>query len=461
MENSRVKVDALIIGFGKGGKTLAPFLAAQGLKVVMVEKSPLMYGGTCINVGCIPTKALAHQAYLLSQNEELSIQEKKNKYVQAIKEKDELVSFLRAKNFNNVNGQPGATVLTGTASFLSPKEVIVATGEENVIVEADKIFINTGSKAVLPNISGVTGKLIYTSEKLMELDRLPSRLAIIGGGYIGLEFASIYAGFGSEVTIIERGGRFLPKEDADIALEVQRTLERKGIRIKMETGVSRIEEEANTAKLFLESPDGAIEELTTDAVLVAAGRTANVEELNLEAAGVEVTDKGFIKVDDKLRTTNPQIWAIGDVNGGPQFTYISLDDYRIISDHLFGRDLRTTKDRNDIPYSVFLDPPLSHVGLTEEEALRKGYKIKVAKLAAAASPRARLLKQTDGMLKAVVDAQTNILLGFTMYAADSSEVVNIVSVFMKTGQPYMVLRDMIFTHPSMAEVLNDLLTAIH
>ncbi|SEU19742.1 FAD-dependent oxidoreductase [Paenibacillus sp. NFR01] len=461
MGKSRVKVDALIIGFGKGGKTLAPFLAAQGLKVVMVEKSPLMYGGTCINVGCIPTKALAHQAYLLSQNEELSIQEKKNKYVQAIKEKDELVSFLRAKNFDNVNGQPGVTVLTGTASFLSPKEVNVATEEENVIVEADKIFINTGSKAVLPNIPGMTGKLIYTSEKLMELDRLPSRLAIIGGGYIGMEFASIYAGFGSEVTIIERGNRFLPKEDADIAQEVQRTLERRGIRIKLETGVSRIEEEANTAKLFLESPDGATEELITDAVLVAAGRTANVADLNLEAAGVEVTDRGFIQVDDKLRTTNPQIWAIGDVNGGPQFTYISLDDYRIISDHLFGRDQRTTKDRSDIPYSVFLDPPLSHVGLTEEEALRKGYDIKVAKLAAAASPRARLLKQTDGILKAVVDAQTNMLLGFTMYAADSSEVVNIVSVFMKTGQPYTALRDMIFTHPSMSEVLNDLLTAIH
>lgn len=453
------KVDALIIGFGKGGKTLAPFLAKQGLKVAVVEKSPQMYGGTCINVGCIPTKALAHQAQLISQQDINDAEARNEKFEQSIKEKDELVSFLRAKNFDNLNSHSGVTVITGTASFISPHEVQVETQTGIVILEADRIFVNTGAKPFIPEIPGIHSNKVYTSSEMLELSKLPRRLSILGGGYIGLEFASIYAGFGAEVTVIENGDLFLPREDRDIAQEVQKVLERKGIRILLQTKVDRIVDEGETAKLFLSSPNGE-EELVADAVLVATGRQANTDELNLEAAGIELTERGFIKVDETLKTNVPHIWAIGDVNGGPQFTYISLDDFRILKDQLFGRKQRSTKDRKLIPYSVFINPPLSHVGLSETEALRKGYKVKVAKLPAAAIIRARQLKQTDGLLKAVIDAETDQLLGFTMFAAESSEVVNIVSVFMNSGQSYTVLRDTIFTHPTMAESLNDLLSQI-
>ncbi|MDG0810704.1 FAD-dependent oxidoreductase [Cohnella rhizosphaerae] len=459
MADRREKVDALIIGFGKGGKTLAPYLAAQGLKVIVVEKSPLMYGGTCINVGCIPTKALAHDAHLLSQRVGLSMEARSEAYAQAVRDKNALVSLLRAKNFDNVNGRPGATVLTGAASFLNPREVRVETEDGEWIVEADRIFINTGARAVLPNLPGIEGSRIYTSTELLEVERLPARLAIVGGGYIGLEFASIYAGFGSEVTVIERGTRFMPREDPDIADEVRKTLEKKGIRFLLNAGVNRIEDGSDASILHVSCPEGE-SELAADAILIAAGRTANTEGLNLDAAGVARSERGFIQVDERLRTNVPHIWALGDVNGGPQFTYISLDDYRIVRDALFGDGGRSTKDRHYVPYTVFIDPPLSQVGMTETEALRAGHRVKTAALPASASPRARQLRQTEGLMKAVVDADNGRLLGVTLFAAESGEVVNIVSMFMKTGEPYATLRDSIFTHPSMAESLNDLLSAI-
>jgi len=459
MADKRERYDALIIGFGKGGKTLAPYLAEQGLKVAVAEKSPLMYGGTCINVGCIPTKALAYQAHLASEHGAGSEEERQANYARAIKEKNELVALLRAKNLDKVKSHPGVTVLTGVASFLSPHEVRVETESGTWIIEAEKIFINTGARPVVPSLPGIDSSRVYTSAELLDLDRLPARLAIVGGGYIGLEFASIYAGFGSQVTVIEKGSRFMPREDRDIAEEVRAALERHGVRILLDTKVSRIEDDEAAAVLRLTSPGGetAVE---AEAVLIAAGRAANTEGLQLETAGVKLSERGFIEVDERLQTSVPHIWALGDVNGGPQFTYISLDDYRIVRDQLFGERLRSTEDRRFVPYSVFVDPPLSHVGLTEAEALRQGYRVKVAKLPAAAAPRARQLKQTEGLLKAVVDAETDRLLGFTMFAAESSEVVNIVSMFMKTDQPYTVLRDTIFTHPSMAETLNDLLAAI-
>ncbi|MGN7358962.1 FAD-dependent oxidoreductase [Paenibacillus sp. SAF-054] len=454
------KTDVLIIGFGKAGKTLAPFLAKQGLSVTVVEQSAQMYGGTCINVGCIPTKALAHQSHLFSQQDIHDPEARQEKYAQAIREKDELVSLLRAKNFDQVNNQPGVTVMTGKASFQSAHAVEVSSQEGSILVEAERIFINTGAKPVIPEIPGIDSDKVYTSAEILDLAKLPKRLAIIGGGYIGLEYASIYAGFGTEVAILEHGDQFLPKDDRDMAAEVRKVLEQKGIQIRLQTRVDRIDDQGSEeVTLHLSSPDGPVE-WKADAVLVATGRKANTDELNLEAAGIQRTARGFIQVDEKLRTNLPHIWALGDVNGGPQFTYISLDDFRIAKDQWFGSGKRTTLDRKQVPYSVFIDPPLSHVGLTEAEARKQGYNVQVAKLSVTASTRARQLKQTEGLLKAVVDADTGLLLGFTMFGVESSEVVNIVSVFMNSGQPYTVLRDTIFTHPSMSEILNDLLGLI-
>ncbi len=319
--------------------------------------------------------------------------------------------------------------------------------------------MNTGAKPFIPDIPGIRSDKVFTSTEMLELPKLPRRLSILGGGYIGLEFASIYAGFGSEVDIIENGERFLPREDREIALEVQKVMEKRGINIRLQTKVERIDDEGETAKLLLTSPDGPVE-LTADAILVATGRQANTDGLNLAAAGIETTERGFIKADETLQTSVPHIWALGDVNGGPQFTYISLDDFRIVKDQLYGHKQRSTKDRQRIPYSVFIDPTLSHVGLTEAEAVKQGYNVKIAKWPAMAIPRARILKNTDGLLKAVIDADTDQLLGFTMFAMESSEVINIVSLFMNSGQPYTVLRDTIFTHPTMAESLNDILSQV-
>ncbi|WP_426454614.1 FAD-dependent oxidoreductase [Paenibacillus sp. S-38] len=311
------QADALIIGFGKAGKTLAPFLAKQGLKVIVVER-------------CL------------------------------------------------VQNQPGVTVITGKASFVSAHLVKIETEQGSMLVEAGRIFITTGSVPVIPVIPDIQSSKVYTSAELLDLATLPERLAIIGGGYIGLEFASIFAGFGTEVMILEQGERFLPREDRDIAAEVQKVLEHKGIRIQLQTGVTHIEDHRETGLTLQLSSANGLEESKADAVLIATGRKANTDELNLEAAGINRTARGFIQVDEKLQTNQPHIWALGDVNGGPQFTYISLDDYRIVRDQWTGSGQRTTLDRKLVPYSVFIDPPLSHVGLTESEALKQGYHVKVA-----------------------------------------------------------------------------------
>lgn len=442
------KFDAIIIGFGKGGKTLATELANRKWKVAVIERSKKMYGGTCINIACIPTKSLAYQAH---QGED---------YIEAVHNKDQLISSLRQKNYDNLNQNENIEVINGEASFLSDHEVQVKDAGETKILTADKIFINTGAETIIPTIDGIQdSKFVYTSTSIMDLKELPTKLAIIGGGYIGLEFASIYSQFGSQVTVLEGSSKFIPKEDRDVADAVLQTFTKKNIEVKLNAKVIGLKDVKDGTVISF-SIDGAIQELKVDAVLVATGRKPNIEGLNLEAAGVEVTDRGAIKVDPSLKTTVPHIWALGDVKGGLQFTYISLDDYRIVRNDLFGDHSHTTNDRDVVPYSVFIDPPLSRVGISEEAAVEQGLEIKVAKLPAAAIPRARLINETEGFLKAIVDAKTNKILGATLFCAESSEVINIVSMAIQTGQDFTFLRDHIFTHPTMSEALNDLFSQI-
>lgn len=442
------KFDAIIIGFGKGGKTLATELANRKWKVAVIERSKKMYGGTCINIACIPTKSLAYQAH---QGED---------YIEAVHNKDQLISSLRQKNYDNLNQNENIEVINGEASFLSDHEVQVKDAGETKILTADKIFINTGAETIIPTIDGIQdSKFVYTSTSIMDLKELPTKLAIIGGGYIGLEFASIYSQFGSQVTVLEGSSKFILKEDRDVADAVLQTFTKKNIEVKLNAKVIGLKDVKDGTVISF-SIDGAIQELKVDAVLVATGRKPNIEGLNLEAAGVEVTDRGAIKVDPSLKTTVPHIWALGDVKGGLQFTYISLDDYRIVRNDLFGDHSHTTNDRNVVPYSVFIDPPLSRVGISEEAAVEQGLEIKVAKLPAAAIPRARLINETEGFLKAIVDAKTNKILGATLFCAESSEVINIVSMAIQTGQDFTFLRDHIFTHPTMSEALNDLFSQI-
>lgn len=447
--------DAVIIGFGKGGKTLAGSLAGMGKKVAMIEKSDKMYGGTCINVGCIPTKSLVNSAKASVIQKPGSYDEKNRLYWEAVEEKRRLTGMLRKKNFDKLNDLDNVTVYNGLGSFVSANRVKIETAEETFEVEGDQIFVNTGSVSVIPPIKGIEGNpYVYTSDSLMELDVLPKRLAIIGGGYIGLEYASMYTDFGAEVTVYQIEDKLIPREDRDIAEAIQKAFEDKGVRFEMNVQTEEIENAGDEAVVHYKK-DGTALSASADAVLIATGRKPNTDGLNLEAAGVEKTPRGAVKVDEKLRTSAPNIWAMGDVAGGLQFTYVSLDDFRIVKDQLAGSGKRASNDRT-VPYSVFIDPPFSRVGLNEEEAAAQGYHVKIAKLPAAAIPKAQVLRKAVGLLKAVIDADTNKILGAMLFCEESYEMINIVKLAMDAGLDYTVLRDQIFTHPTMSEALNDL-----
>lgn len=417
-----------------------------------------MYGGTCINIGCIPTKTLVHQAKMASALKDATFEERSEFYRNAVSVKESVTSALRNKNYHNLADNPNVTVYTGIGSFVSADVVAVRTATEEIRLTSKQIIINTGAETVIPPIEGVAGNpFVYTSTSIMELADLPRRLVIIGGGYIGLEFASMYASFGSQVTVLESYPELIAREDRDIAASVKETLEKKGIVFRMNAkvqSVNRVEDKAIVT--FADSQTNEVFVLEADAVLLATGRRPNTKDLNLEVAGVEVDVRGAIIVDEYLKTTNPNIRAVGDVKGGLQFTYISLDDYRIVREDLFGDKERRTGDRNPVSYSVFIDPPLSRIGLNEEEARRQNRDIIVKKLPVMAIPKAKTLGETDGLLKAIIDKNTGKILGCVLFAPDSGEVINTVAVAMKTGQDYTFLRDFIFTHPSMSEALNDL-----
>ncbi|WP_320973152.1 FAD-dependent oxidoreductase [Enterocloster bolteae] len=454
MEN-RTKYDAVIIGFGKGGKTMAGALGAAGKKVALIEKSDRMYGGTCINVGCIPTKSLVYRAGLAAAKGG-SFEEKAAAYKAAMEQKEDLTARLRGKNYQKLDSNPNITVIDGTASFQSPHVVEVEKDGKTFQVEGEQIFINTGSSAFIPPIEGLKGNpYVYTSEGLLNLTELPSRLVIIGGGYIGVEFSSIYASFGSKVTILQDGDIFLPREDEEIAGAVRESLESRGIRVMTGVKVKALEQAEGKALVAVDNGK-EVQKLEAEAVLVATGRRPNTAGLNLEAAGVEIGPRGGIVTDDSLTTTAPHIYAMGDVRGGLQFTYISLDDFRIVKSKVLGDGSYTLKERGAVPYSVFLIPPFSRVGLSEKEAVEKGYKVKVVRLAASAIPKAQVLEQPAGLLKAVIDEETGLILGAHLFCQESYEMINMIKLAMDAKVPYQVLRDTIYTHPTMSEAFNDL-----
>lgn len=453
------KVDAAVIGFGKGGKALAGALAAAGKTVALVEKSPKRYGGTCINVACIPTKSLVHSA-ALSAAQGGTFDERAARYAAAIDEKDRVTGLLRGKNYHKLADLPNVEVVDGTASFVDATHLEVERPDGmREAIEAEQVFVNTGARPFVPPIPGVDGPRVHVSETLLDVRTLPERLVVIGGGYIGMEFASLYANFGSQVTVVQDGEEFLPREDAEIAAAVLASLEARGIRVVRGADVRRIDDGPDEA-LVTVAADGAEERLPADAVLVATGRRPNVAGLNLEAAGVELTGRGAVRTDEHLRTTAPNIWAMGDVVGGLQFTYLSLDDFRIVRDDVLGDGARTTANRGTVPYSVFLDPPFSRAGMTEQEARAAGLNVKVAKLPAAAIPKAQLLQKPTGLLKAVIDADTDLVLGVHLFCEESYEMVNTAKLAMDAGLPYQVPRDAVYTHPTMSEAFNDLFAQV-
>jgi len=454
------KYDAVIIGFGKGGKTLAGFLAGKGQNVALVEKSDKMYGGTCINVGCIPSKKLVNSTKVLKDKGLSSIEDKEKFYSESIENKNTLIGALRGKNYEMLASKENITVYDGTGSFVSKNVVNVENNGENVQIEGEKIFINTGAATIIPNIKGLKeSNYVYTSTSIMELKELPKKLTIIGAGYIGLEFASMYSEFGSEVTVIDMGARLMPREDEEIAERVKAILEAKGIKFLLKSKIEEISDRNDKGYVKISGENGE-SKVESDAILVAIGRKPNTEGLNLEAAGVKTDERGAVVVDETLKTTADNIWAMGDVKGGLQFTYISLDDFRIVRDNVYGNGNRTINDRNVIPYSVFINPPLSRVGMTEKEAVEKGYEVKTGRLEAMAIPKGKIEGVTDGLLKTVVDAKTDKILGCTLLCNTSHEMINVVAAAIKAEQKYTFLKDMIFTHPTMSEALNDLFGSV-
>ncbi|HBC6261517.1 reactive chlorine resistance oxidoreductase RclA [Citrobacter braakii] len=435
---------AIIIGFGKAGKTLAATLAKTGWRVAIIEQSNTMYGGTCINIGCIPTKTLVHDAEL------------QHDFAAAMQRKASVVSFLRDKNFHNLADLENVDVIEGRAEFIDNHTVRVVQPTGAIELSGEKIFINTGAQATMPNVAGLmTTPGVFDSTGLLNLTQRPERLGILGGGYIGVEFASMFANFGSKVTIYEAAPLFLAREDRDIADAIANILRDKGVEIILNAKVQAVS--SHDGAVQVQMPEGV---QTVDALLVASGRKPATENLQLQNAGVDVNERGAIVVNKYLRTSADNIWAMGDVTGGLQFTYISLDDFRIVRDNLLGEGLRNTGDRQNVPYSVFMTPPLSRVGMTEEQARASGAAVQVVTLPVAAIPRARVMNDTRGVLKAVVNRETKQILGVSLLCVDSHEMINIIKTVMDAGLPYTTLRDQIFTHPSMSESLNDLFSLI-
>lgn len=440
--------DVIVIGFGKAGKTLAGTLAKQGKAVALIEKDARMYGGTCINVGCIPSKRLITDAELAPKDDMTA---QAAYYKKTIEEKRALTTALRKANYDKLI-QAGVDVIDGMASFVDATHIMVQTKDQgDITLEGKQIVINTGATPIMPFIEGLASSdVVYTSETLMDLDMLPKELIIIGGGYIGLEFAAMYANFGSKVTIVQDGEEFLPREDRDIAESIATILESKHVSIVKGAKITHIE----GGTLHYTKQDGAYT-VSGDAILVATGRRPNTAGLMAEKAGIILTKRGAVETDEHLRTNVPNIWAAGDVCGKLQFTYISLDDYRIILDDMNGQKKRTINNRGAFSYSVFIDPPFSRVGLNEMEAKAAGLDYRVVTLSANAIPKAKVLRKTDGMLKALID-NDNKILGAQLFCAESHEMVNFIKLAIDQNLDYRVIRDFIFTHPTMSESLNDL-----
>lgn len=443
----KTKYDVIIIGFGKAGKTLAAKLKKDGKNVALIEKDANMYGGTCINVGCIPSKRLITDASN-SPKGEFSV--KAEYYRNAIEEKKKLTAALRKANYEKLV-QAGVDIVDGMASFKNENQISVQTNDDMINIEGEQFVINTGSVPVIPKIDGVTeSKNVYVAETIMNLEELPHSLTIVGGGYIGLEFASMYVNFGSKVTIIQRGNIFLPKEDEDISASIREVLEENGIQII--TGAKTTEIQDGT--LYYEA-NGESHVLKGDAILLATGRRPNTDGLGCENAGIALTDKGAVETDEHLRTNVKNIWATGDVCGNLQFTYISLDDSRIVLDDMEGNGKRTTENRGAFSYSVFIDPPFSRVGMSEKEAKNAQIEYSVGNLPVNSIPKAKVLRKTEGMLKAII-SQDGTILGAELFCVDSPEIINLIKLAMDYQLKAEVIGDFIFTHPTISESLNDL-----
>lgn len=449
--------DAVIIGSGQAGVPLAKKLAKHGWKTAIIEKN--LIGGTCINVGCTPTKAMvasAKTAYNSSKAKSLGVYvEGYNIDLKAIlRRKDKIVKQFREGAIQGLKNTKNLSIIHGTATFIDRNKISISSRQDTEEISGKKIFLNGGARPTILPIDGLNEIKYLTSTSIMELKEIPEHLLIIGGSYVGLEFGQMFRRFGSKITVLEHGKNFLPKEDEDICSGIQKFLEAEGIKIFAGTHVKKITKRSKEISVNIESGNKK-RTIKCTHVLLAAGRTPNTDILNLSAAGINTDERGHIKVNDKLETNVKNIYALGDIKGGPEFTHISYNDYIVLADNLINNTNRSIKNR-PLPYCMFTDPQLGRIGITEKEALKQGLKIKVATLPMTHVARAIETGDTRGMMKAIIDAKTGLILGAAILGEEGGEIMSILQMAMLGKIKYSQIREMIFAHPLYAESLNNL-----
>ena len=452
--------DLVIFGGGTGSTIAAWTFASQGQRVALIERKYI--GGSCPNIACLPSKNIIHSAKVASyfyRSEEFGISKENVRIgMPAVRHrKRNMVSALNEMylaNFKNT----GAELILGSGRFLAPKTVQVRLPDGTTRqLRGKNVIVSTGTHAVLEPIPGLAEAQPLTHIEALELDQIPQHLFVIGGGYVGLELAQAMRRFGSNVTVIEHHDRLLPREDDDVTYDLRSLLEAEGIEFLLNAHVKRVSGKSGESVIIAIEQNGAEKTLQGTHILVAAGRAPNTQGLGLELAGIELTDKGYLKVNERLQTTAPGVWAIGEVAGSPQFTHVSVDDFRIVHANLIGGNRVTTG--RQVPFCLFTDPEFARIGLSEKEAQAKGIAYRLFKVPMEADLRARTLSETQGFLKALVAADSDRILGFTALGVGAGEVIATVQIAMIAGLPYTALRDAILTHPTLVEGLIPLLSS--
>lgn len=449
--------DVVVLGSGAPGKLVSWALASRGQRVAVIERQYV--GGACPNIACLPSKNIIHGARvadLVRRSAEFGISRGEWKVdMAAVRDrKRKMVDGLVELHLTKYR-ESGAELVMGSGRFVAPRTIEVALNAGGTrTLRGRNVVINTGSRARLDDTPGLSESRPLTHVEALELDRLPEHLIVLGGGYVGLELAQAFRRFGSRVTIVERNGALIHREDEDVTEAIEQLLRDEGIEIRTGTAVDRVEGRSGES-VRLHTAGGPIEGTH---LLVAGGRTPNTDGIGLESVGVQVDAHGHVKVDERLRTTAEGVWAGGDCAGSPYFTHIGEDDFRVLLANLTGGDRVTTG--RQVPYCLFTDPELARVGLSEREARERGVRYRLAKLPMAGVLRARTLSETRGFYKALVEADGDNILGFTAFGPEAGEVMAVVQVAILAGLPYTALRDAVLTHPTMAEGLAGLFDSV-